>query len=80
MCDCGETPIGGCVNSQKIPRSAHRCTGTLDRTPFNDRLSQVKGQECKAQAFLNSLNNRRLGNGLTHGKKILTKILNSSCF
>ena len=33
-CGCVETPIGGCVNPQKIPKSAHRFTGTLDRTPL----------------------------------------------
>ena len=64
-------------------RSQSQHTGALGHwtgCPFNDRLSQGKGRECKAQAILNSLSNRRLGNGLTHGRKILTKILNSSRF
>ena len=37
-------------------------------------------RECRAQAILNSVRNKRLGDGRTHGRMILTKTLNSPCF
>ena len=68
------------VQNHRRSQSQHRgALGPWRGCPFNDRPSQGKVKECRAQAILNSVSNRRLGDGRTHGRMILTNILNSPC-
>ena len=70
------------VNVEIHRRSQSQHTGALGPwrgRPFNDRPSQGKVPECRAQAIINSVSKRRPGDGRTHKRMILTKILNSRC-
>ena len=66
------------VQNHRRSQSQHRgALGPWRGRPVNDKSTQGKVQECRFQAILNSMSNRRLGDGRTHGRMILTNIFNS---